>query len=163
HRVAIGLYDRTEEGIARRRRIELDVVGARTEVPELVGERRADLVLVNDDDLTYAKIRLDEHSTATLIDGIGDIVDGLPRALCWWAAWDRCRDAGLASRDYVRLVLTGIRGVSDITVAQTLLRQARLAVRQYADPAWRDTGYRLLADELYTLTTEAEPGSDRQL
>jgi aminopeptidase N len=163
HRVAIGLYDRTGEGIARRRRLELDVVGARTDVPELTGERRPDLVLVNDDDLTYAKIRLDDHSMATLIDGIGDMTEGVSRALCWSAAWDMCRDAELAARDYVRLVLSGIRGVSDVSVAQTLLRQARLATRQYADPAWRDTGYRLLADELHELATGAEPGSDWQL
>jgi aminopeptidase N len=163
HRVAIGLYDRTGEGIVRRRRIELDVVGARTEVPELIGERRPDLVLVNDDDLTYAKIRLDEHSLRTLIDGIGDITDGLPRALCWSAAWDMCRDAELAARDYVRLVLSGIRGVTDISVAQTLLRQAKLATTQYADPAWQQSGFSLLAGALHRLMTEAEAGSDWQL
>src|SRR5690606_34379992 len=83
HRVAIGLYDRTDEGVVRRERVELDIVGARTEVTELVGPRRPDLVLVNDDDLTYAKIRLDEHSLRTLVEGIGEIRDGLPRALCW--------------------------------------------------------------------------------
>jgi aminopeptidase N len=163
HRVAIGLYDRTDEGIVRRRRVELDLVGARTEVPELAGERRPDLVLVNDDDLTYAKIRLDEHSLRTLIGGIGEITDGLPRALCWSAAWDMCRDAELPARDYVRLVLSGIRGVTDISVAQTLLRQARLATTQYADPAWRESGLNLLAEALHALMTEAEPGSDWQL
>jgi aminopeptidase N len=163
HRVAIGLYDRTDEGIVRRRRIELDVVGARTDVPELVGERRPDLVLVNDDDLTYAKIRLDEHSLNTLVQGIGEIRDSLPRALAWTAAWDMCRDAEMATRDYVRLVLSGIRGVTDISVAQTLLRQARTATQQYAAPSWRETGLRLMADALYDLAHEAETGSDFQL
>ncbi|WP_289008044.1 aminopeptidase N [uncultured Thermomonospora sp.] len=163
HRIAIGLYDRTERGIVRRKRVELDVVGARTEVPELVGERRPDLVLVNDDDLTYAKIRLDEHSLRTLIEGIGDIADSLPRALCWSAAWDMTRDAEMATRDYVRLLLSGIRGVTDISVAQTLLRQARTAVHQYADPAWRTTGLQMMADALYDLAHRAEPGSDFQL
>ncbi|MFB9833193.1 aminopeptidase N [Actinoallomurus acaciae] len=163
HRVAVGLYDRTPEGIVRRRRVELDVVGARTDVPELVGEARPDLVLVNDDDLTYAKIRLDDHSMGTLIDGIGEIAEGLPRALCWSAAWDMCRDAEVAARDYVRLVLSGIRGVTDVSVAQSLLRQARTATRQYADPEWRATGFGLQADALHRLMTEAEPGSDRQL
>ncbi|MBA9004104.1 aminopeptidase N [Thermomonospora cellulosilytica] len=163
HRVAIGLYDRTDQGIVRRRRVELDVVGARTEVPELVGERRPDLVLVNDDDLTYAKIRLDEHSQRTLVEGIGDIVEGLPRALCWSAAWDMTRDAEMATRDYVKLVLSGIRGVTDISVAQTLLRQARTALQQYADPAWRTTGQQMMADALFELAREAEPGSDFQL
>ncbi|MBE1530284.1 aminopeptidase N [Actinomadura algeriensis] len=163
HRVAIGLYDRTPEGIVRRERVELDVRGARTEVPELAGRKRPDLVLVNDDDLTYAKVRLDDHSLSTLVDGIGDIKEGLPRALCWSAAWDMTRDAEMATRDYVRLVAKGIRGVTDISVTQTLLRQARLAVQQYADPAWRDEGLALLADTLSELAREAEPGSDFQL
>jgi aminopeptidase N len=163
HRVAMGLYDRTDEGIVRRRSLELDISGARTEVPELVGEQRPDLVLVNDEDLAYAKIRLDDHSLRTLIDGIGDIRDSLPRALCWSAAWDMCRDAETATRDYVRLLLSGIRGVTDVSVAQTLLRQARLAVTQYAAPTWRSEGLRLMADELYTLLSEAEAGSDWQL
>jgi aminopeptidase N len=132
-------------------------------VPELTGEQRPDLVLVNDDDLTYAKIRLDEHSMATLVTGIGEISDSLPRALCWAAAWDMCRDAEVATRDYVKLVLSGISGVGDISVTQTLLRQARTAIQQYADPAWRDTGTTLMADALYDLARGAEPGSDRQL
>ncbi|GAA2738056.1 aminopeptidase N [Actinocorallia aurantiaca] len=163
HRVAIGLYDKTSEGLVRRRRVELDVVGARTEVAELVGERRPDLVLVNDDDLTYAKIRLDEHSLRTLVSSIGEVKESLPRALCWSAAWDMCRDAEMATRDYVKLVLSGIGGVSDITVAQTLLRQARTALGQYADPAWRQTGLSLMAGRLYDLARAAEPGSDFQL
>ncbi|WP_026416175.1 aminopeptidase N [Actinomadura oligospora] len=163
HRLAIGLYDRTPDGIVRRRRVELDVVGARTEVPELVGDKRPDLILVNDDDLTYTKVRLDDHSLQTLVDGIGDIRDSLPRALCWSAAWDMTRDAEMATRDYVRLVLSGIRGVTDIMVTQTLLRQARTAVQQYADPSWRPEGLRLMADALYDLAREAAPGSDFQL
>ncbi|WP_067461121.1 aminopeptidase N [Actinomadura macra] len=163
HRVAIGLYDRTAEGLVRRQRVELDVVGARTEVAELVGQKRPDLVLVNDDDLTYAKIRLDDHSLKTLVEGIGDIRDGLPRALCWSAAWDMTRDAEMATRDYIRLVVQGIRGVTDISVTQTLLRQARTAVQQYADPSWRQEGLGLMADALSTLAREAEAGSDFQL
>ncbi|GAA2599856.1 aminopeptidase N [Actinomadura fulvescens] len=179
HRVAIGLYDRTADGIVRRDRIELDLVGARTTVADLVGTKRPDLVLVNDDDLTYAKIRLDEHSLRTLIGalpggtggsaplkqsaGIGEIKDGLPRALCWSAAWDMTRDAEMATRDYVKLVVSGIRGVTDISVAQTLLRQARTAVVQYGDPAWQPTGLELMADDLLELAQEAAPGSDFQL
>ncbi|HEX6472827.1 MAG TPA: aminopeptidase N [Streptosporangiaceae bacterium] len=163
HRVAVGLYERTEAGLERVHRVELDVVGARTEVPDLVGRRRPDLVLVNDDDLTYSKIRLDEHSMATLVTDIGKIVDSLPRALCWAAAWDMCRDAEVATREYVKLVLSGVAGVSDISVTQTLLRQARTALNQYADPAWREAGTQMMAGALYDLARAAEPGSDRQL
>ena len=163
HRIAVGLYDRTPEGIVRRRRVELDVSGARTDVPELVGEVQPDLVLVNDDDLTFAKIRLDDRSLATLVGGIGEIRESLPRALAWSAAWDMCRDAEMPARDYVRLVASGVHGATDVTVAQALLRQARQALQQYTDPAWRQAGGQFLADALATLVREAEPGGDLQL
>jgi aminopeptidase N len=166
HRIAVGLYDRTGSGpdsLVRRRQVEADVAGELTEVPELAGERRPDLVLVNDDDLSYAKMRLDDHSLRTLIDGIGDFADSLPAALCWAAAWDMCRDGEMAARDYLRLVLSGVASVRDISVAQTLLRQAIAAVRRYADPAWRQTGLNLTADTLRGLLDQADPGSDAQL
>ncbi|GAB2512155.1 aminopeptidase N [Nocardiopsis aegyptia] len=163
HRLAIGLYDRTDAGIVRRERVELDVSGARTEVPELVGRARPDLVLINDDDLTFTKIRLDERSLRTVVEGAGEITESLPRALCFGAAWDMTRDAEMAARDYVALVISGISGVDDVMVAQTLLRQATAALLNYADPAWRPFGFELLADRLRALLGAAEPGGDLQL
>jgi aminopeptidase N len=164
HRIAIGLYDRTEAGLSRRLRVETDVAGPRTVIPELAGQRRPDLVLVNDDDLTYAKIRLDEHSLQTLIDAsIGLFPESLPAALCWTAAWDMCRDGEMAARDYVRLVLSGVSSVADIGVVQTLLRQAGQATHRFADPGWRDTGLALMAGALRELLAAAPAGSDPQL
>jgi aminopeptidase N len=166
HRIAIGLYDRTpgdEAGLVRRQRIETDVAGPRTVIPELVGQPRPDLVLVNDDDLTYAKIRLDDHSLRTLVDSIGAFTDSLPAALCWSATWDMVRDGEMAARDYVRLVLSGISSVADISVVQTLLRQGSQAVRRFADPGWRQTGLALMASTLRDLLHDAPAGSDTQL
>jgi len=163
HRIAIGLYDLTGNGLVRRHRMETDVAGPRTVIAELAGQPRPDLVLVNDEDLTYAKIRLDEHSLGTLVESIGAFTDSLPAALCWSAAWDMCRDGEMAARDYVRLVLSGISSVADISVVQTLLRQAGQAVRRFADPRWRQTGLTLMADALRGLLHEAPPGSDAQL
>ena len=163
HRIAIGLYDRTGGRLVRRRRVEADVSGGRSVLPDLAGEKRPDLLLLNDDDLTYAKIRLDDHSLRTLITAIGEFEDSLPAALCWSAAWDMCRDAEMAARDYVRLVLSGLASVGDISVAQTLLRQAGAATRRYTDPAWRDTGLGLMAAALRDLLQQSQPGSDRQL
>ena len=163
HRFAIGLYDRTEAGLVRRRQVEADVTGDRTVLADLAGESRPDLVLLNDDDLTYAKIRLDEHSLRTLVAAIGEFQDSLPAALCWSAAWDMCRDAEMAARDYVRLVMSGLDSIDDISVAQTLLRQAAAAARRYTDPAWRDTGLGLIAAALRDLLHAAAPGSDQQL
>jgi aminopeptidase N len=163
HRIAVGLYDLGPDGLARRHRVETDISGERTVIAELAGQRRPDLVLVNDDDLTYAKIRLDPHSLTTLLGSIGDFTQALPAALCWAAAWDMCRDAELAPRDYVRLVLAGAGSVADISMAQTLLRQAAVALRRYTDPGWREPGLKLSAAAFRELFSHAAPGSDAQL
>ncbi len=164
HRVAVGLYDRRPDGrLARRDRVELDVVGGRTEVPKLVGARQPDLLLLNDDDLTFAKIRLDERSLATVVAGIGALDASLPRALCWSAAWDMTRDAELPAGDYLRLVLDGVEAETDIGVTQQLLRQAASAVVIYGDPGRRSQRLGALADRCVGLLRAAEPGSDSQL
>jgi len=163
HRLAVGLYDLVDGKLVRTGREELDVVGARTEVPVLVGRPQPDLVLVNDDDLAYAKIRLDERSLATLVDHVGDFADSLPRALCWSAAWDMTRDAEMPARDYVELVLRGIGTESDIGVVQSLLRLAQSALTFYCDPAWSPVGRSRLADAALAALRGAEPGSDLQL
>ena len=162
-RIAIGLYQRDGSEITRRHRVELDVSGARTEVPDLVGHRRADLVICNDDDLGYAKIRLDESSLRTVVNGIGEIREPLPAALCWTATLDMCRDAEMPARDYLKLVTSGVTSVPDITMAQSLLRQTAVVVRRFTDPAWRETGLGLFADALNGMLHDAQPGSDRQL
>ena len=163
HRLAIGLYGRTGRELSCQTSIELDVVGARTEIPELVGIRQPELVLVNDKDLAYSKIRLDERSLATVTESIGDVAASLPRALCWTAAWDMTRDAEMAARDYLRMVLHLIDAETDIGVLQSVLRQARLAIERWADPAFRDTGLDMLAAAAHAHVQSAEPGSDQQL
>jgi aminopeptidase N len=163
HRIAIGLYSLSPEGLVRVSSVETDVTGDWTPVPALVGVQRPDLVLINDDDLTYAKIRLDPHSLQTAITSIGSFTSSLPAALVWAAAWDMVRDGEMAARDYVRLVLGGVNSVRDIGVVQTLLRQATLAARQYADPSWRAEGLAFIASALRSLLAEAPAGSDDQL
>ncbi|WP_073419599.1 aminopeptidase N [Geodermatophilus nigrescens] len=163
HRLAVGLYDRGPDGLTRTTRVELDVDGERTEVAELVGHPVADLVLVNDDDLTYAKLRLDERSLATLRTDIGALPDSLPRALCWSAAWDMTRDAELPARDWVQLVLAGIDAETEISVVQSLLMRVQSALTSYADPAWAETGWTALADKALQALEAAAPESDEQL
>ncbi|MCI0688160.1 MAG: aminopeptidase N [Sporichthyaceae bacterium] len=164
HRIAIGLYDRTPKGaITRRDRLELDISGPRTEVADLVGILEPDLVLLNDDDLTYTKIRLDPKSLTLVTESISAISESLPRALCWSAAWDMCRDAEMPTRDYLKLVLGGIGTEPDISVAQTLLGQTKAALDRYADPAFRPEGLAMLAARMRELLFAAAPGSDHQL
>ena len=163
HRLAVGLYSRQGGRLVRTSRAELDVTGPRTEVPVLVGATRPDLVLVNDDDLTYSKIRLDQQSLATLTAGIADIADSLARSLCWTAAWDMTRDGEMPAREYVRLVLGGIGSETDSSVTRTVLRQADTAAILYSAPGHRATTRAGLADGLAGLLERAEPGSDSQL
>jgi aminopeptidase N len=163
HRVAVGLYDATDVGLVRRTRVELDAAGARTEVPELLGEPVPDLVLVNDDDLTFAKIRLDQRSLATVIQRLGDLDQSLPRALCWTACWDMTRDAEMPAREYLRLVRGNIGRETKVGVVQSLLAQAASAAYLYGDPANRPVVGQELADTTFEGASGAQPGSDHQL
>jgi aminopeptidase N len=165
HRVAIGVYDDDGNGkLVRTKRVELDVDGERTEVPELIGSLAGKLVLVNDDDLTYCTMRLDPASLTTLIDRIGDIVDPLPRTLCWSAAWEMTREAELKARDFVTLVARGIHAETEVGVVQRLLLQAQTALNSYAEQEWAAAvGWPTFSARLLELARGAEPGSDHQL
>jgi aminopeptidase N len=163
HRIGVGLYDSRGGRLVRRTSIETDVRGGRTEIPELVGELQPDLVLLNDGDLTYAKIRLDERSLATLVQGIATLDDSLARALCWGAAWDMTRDAEMSATDFVRLVLSGIGSESDVMAVSRLPLSTQQAVDLYSAPAHRDELAATWEQGLLRLLEEAEPGSDHQL
>ncbi|MFE4449720.1 aminopeptidase N [Streptomyces sp. NPDC056796] len=164
HRVAVGLYRLSPEGaLVRYARAETDVAGERAVVAELAGAEKPDLVLVNDDDLTFCKVRFDEVSLATLREHLGDITDPLARALCWSALWNLTRDALLPARDFVSLVLSSAGRESDIGVLQMLHAWARSALEHYAAPAWREEGGRALAEGALAELRRAEPGSQHQL
>ncbi|MFT4010773.1 MAG: aminopeptidase N [Nocardioidaceae bacterium] len=163
HRIAIGLYDRREDRLVRRSSLEIDVAGERTDVPELVGQAQPDLVLLNDGDLTYAKIRLDERSLATLIESIASLDDSLARALCWGAAWDMTRDAEMRASDFVALVLAGVGTETDLTAVSALLAYAKSAVDLYSAPEHRAALKQTWSDGLRSLLADAAPGSDHQL
>ncbi|MFJ6011598.1 aminopeptidase N [Streptomyces sp. NPDC092952] len=164
HRIAIGCYDLDADGkLVRGERIELDVDGERTEVPFPAGTARPAVILLNDDDLSYAKVRLDEESLAVVTEHLGDFAESLPRALCWSSAWDMTRDGELATRDYLSLVLSGIGKETDIGVVQSLHRQVKLALELYAAPEWREAGLARWTEATLAHLRAAEPGSDHQL
>ncbi|MDW6062756.1 aminopeptidase N [Streptomyces sp. FXJ1.4098] len=164
HRIAIGLYDIDATGkLVRGERIEVDVDGELTPVAALAGLKRPAVILLNDDDLSYAKVRLDPDSLAVVTEHLGDFEASLPRALCWASAWDMTRDGELATRDYLSLVLSGIAKESDIGVVQSLQRQVKLALDLYAAPDWRPTGLARWTEATVDHLRAAAPGSDHQL
>ncbi|EEP71273.1 aminopeptidase N [Micromonospora sp. ATCC 39149] len=164
HRIGVGLYDLAGGRLVRRDRIEVDVTGELTELAELHGVRAADVLLLNDDDLTYTKLRLDERSMATVVRHIAGFESSLARALCWMAAWDMVRDAELSARDYLALVVAGLPAETDINLVTATLRQSVVTtLNLYADPAWAPTGWAELARTAKATLAAAEPGSGLQL
>ena len=165
-RIAVGVYRWSGDGqrrLVRDLRLEVEVPGAAAEVPELVGVRAADLLLVNDDDLSYAKVRFDPGSLRTALASAGSLVDSLPRTLVWCALWEMVRDGLLPAQEYVAVALDGMRSEDRPLTLETVLGQAHQAVSRYAAPELRDA----LADSLCAGTADlldaAAPGSDRQL
>jgi aminopeptidase N len=164
HRIGVGLYDRDAHGrLVRRTTVETDVTGATTDVAKLVGVEQPDLLLLNDGDLSYAKIRFDERSLATVLESLPSVADSLPRALCWGALWDMTRDAELPPREFVRVVLGGLGTETDETAVKMLPLYVQVTLAQLTHPDSRpelratwETGVRRLLEE-------AAPGSGHQL
>ena len=135
----------------------------RTEVPALVGTRRPLLVLVNDDDLAYAKIRLDPQSLAAAIEHLSAFGDSLPRTLVWTAAWDATRDGETPAGAFVDLVLRNLTHETDSSVRLVLLRQLSTTLDLFVAPERRAASDVAAADALLALARGAEAGSDTQL
>ena len=163
HRLVLGLYRLVDGRLQREDRLEVEVRGAETDVAALVGREQPDLLLLNDEDLTYAKVRLDRRSTRTALDALPTLVDPLARAVVWQALWDACRDAELTAHAYVDLVLRGVSAESDATVVTNLLGQAALAVGSYTPLATRAGTQTAWQRGLRELLHAAGAGSDDQL
>ena len=162
HRMAIGFYELSGSAVTRTHRIELDVHGALTEVPELVGLKRPGIILLNDDDLAYAKIRLDADSVAFAIANLARIADPLARSLVWGAIWDATRDAELPARHFLDLVAGNIAAETESTTVRTTLAQFATALTVYTSPATREARIREAGDLLWSLAQAAAAGSDNQ-
>jgi aminopeptidase N len=162
HRLVVGLYALTGDGLRRERAVETDVVGARTEVPGAVGGPAA-LVLLNDDDLTYAKVRLDPHSLGAVRAHLTTLPTSLSRALVWAALWDATRDAALPAADYLDVALRQVGGEPDTALLETVLGQVGSAIERYLPAAARDAS----RDRQVAVCDEglraAPAGSDAQL
>lgn len=164
HRLRVGSYNFDADGaLVRTGSIEMDVAGERTDVPELSGQPRPALLLVNDDDLTYAKVRLDEASEATVRASLNRITDPMARALCWTALWNSARDGESPATRYVEAVKAFGPSETGIGVLLNILDNAQAAVERYTPAARRDAvrkDFLAAADKQLQL---ADPGSDHQL
>ena len=163
HRLAIGLYNKDAHGVIRlSHRVEIDADGPLTAVPELVGHQRGDIIVINDDDLAYAKIRLDPVSRDYAINNLAAIDDPLARALVWGSMWDSARDAEVPPQHFIDLVLGNIGYETESTTVRTALGQLALVARSYVTPERRAGVLTEVGDALWALVQAAAPGSDSQ-
>jgi aminopeptidase N len=164
HRLGIGVYS----GGSLRQRVLVDldpaVDGGRTAVPELTGVEAGDLFLLNDGDLTYAKIRFDGASLDALSRTLPGLAEPLPRALVWGAVLDAVRDAELPVGDLVALCAAALPAESELTVFRDVVRFVTTsAVDQYLVPAAQPAARATVGRACLVAMEAAEPGGDRQL
>ncbi|MDY5584461.1 MAG: aminopeptidase N [Arcanobacterium sp.] len=163
HRLAVGGYNLENGKFVRVLRAELDVDGELTEVAEFTGQQRPDLLLINDGDWAYAKVRMDEKSLASAVANINAFEDRLTRTLVLFSAWDMCRDGEMPASDFAALVLRALETEDHGTVLRTILQQLTTATNLYSAPEKREGLQLKVATELAALVEKTEAGSDRQL
>lgn len=163
HRLVVAGYSLNEAGsVERVFSEELDVDGERTVVLSAAGLARPDLVLINDEDLAYAKVRLDEESLAFAIRNIAEFEDSLTRGVILASAWDMTRDGEMSARDYLSLVLAALPVERNSTMLRLHLRHIDEAVRAFVAPAHRAAAQVQVGTTLLLLARTAAAGSDQQ-
>ena len=163
HRLHVGLFDIQGQKLVRRTSVELDIAGALTEITAFAGQKSADLVLINDKDQSYAKLRFDERSIATMKSHLGSLDDSLARGLIWASLWDSCRDGELSATDYIAIALGALKTESDISIVSATLGQIDTALWAYAHPSHRAALRLQVATAIEAALDAAKAGSDHQL
>ena len=163
HRIGVALYDLVDGALVSRIRTEVDVTSATTQLPELVGQKEADLLLINDGDLAYTKIRFDERSSKTLATHLGDLSDPVARTLCWVAMWDMWRDAEVTNHDFATMLLSGLESETLITLISGLGLDLVSAVEVHSNPTRRNEIRVAVAAKLHEILNKSVAGSDAQL
>ena len=163
HRLYLGLFDIKGDALTRRESIEVDIAGDLTEIKELAGKKTADLLLINDKDQTYAKLRFDDRSVATMKKYLGQLDDSLARGLIWASLWDSTRDGELSASDYIEIALNALKGETDISMITATFMQIDTAIWAYLAPKNRDAVRLSVANTAQELLASAKPGSDAQL
>ena len=144
HRITVGTYDHSldthtgNEQLILRHRFELDI--PQDETPTTRPGRRPDLIVLNDNDLTYAKIRLDPDSWDTALTHLTGVPDPLTRALLWNTARDMVRDGRLHPTVHLTAARTHLPYETDLALVQGVLGFAATHIAdRYLTPQDRPT------------------------
>lgn len=160
HRLAVAAYDFDDEAnLVRRERVELDAADERT--PLELGD--APLTLLNDGDLTYAKVRLDERSLATIEGFLDRVTDPLARGLIWASLWTATRDGEPAASRFLTIARTFAPLETNVGLLSSVLGNAAFATERYLPDAERAAGRRQWLDAALSSAFTSKPGSGEQL
>ncbi|MDV8014385.1 aminopeptidase N [Rhodococcus sp. IEGM 1241] len=160
HRLAVGIYDYNESGdLVRTERVELDITESRTSVDLPPGA----LTLLNDEDLTYAKVRLDAESLSTVEASLDRVSDPLARGVIWSSLWNSVRDAQLSVFRYLDMVERFAPAETDLAILSAILTDAQYAVLHYVPKSLRPNVSAGWLETTWKALFEAEPESGRQL
>ncbi|MFD9032978.1 aminopeptidase N [Streptomyces sp. NPDC059567] len=161
HRITVGVYDRDlvdAKRLVPRERVEVDV--PQTAPLELPGPRPA-LVVLNDGDLTYAKVRLDATSLETALRTLSGIPEALTRALVWNGLRDMVRDGELEPSAYLETALAHLPEESDLAIVQGVLAFARTQIAdRYISAEERPAALALLSGLARDLIRRTEDGDN---
>ncbi|MCL1923864.1 MAG: aminopeptidase N [Propionibacteriaceae bacterium] len=163
HKIGLAGYDLDGESMVKHLSLSVVVEGALTQVEELSGAKVPDVLMVNEEDLTFATLRLDDRSSARLPGVLSKIDDPLTRALLWGSAWDSVRGGELPARQYLSLARGALIGETNSMTLLSVLARLRSATHLYVSPRVRAQSRQLTADWLRDMTEQAPPGTDRQL
>jgi len=119
-RTQVGLYRYTDGAMVAGATLPVTYSGAVTWVPEAVGQPCPDLVLPNEADWAYMKIKLDPVSLDTARTRISAIANPTTRLMLWQSLWDSVHDANLSVTDYVEFVLQNAAAEQDDNVLRHL-------------------------------------------
>ncbi|MFJ6782038.1 aminopeptidase N [Streptomyces yangpuensis] len=161
HHIAVGVYDRDPvDGRILELRELLDLDVPTDEIISAGGERPA-LLLLNDADLTYAKVRLDETSLETVLRGLSGIPEALTRAVVWNCLRDMVRDGELDPHTYLTTAEAHLPEEHDLAIVQGVLAFARTEVAvRYVAPEDRTAALGTLTTIARDLLRRTEDGSE---
>ncbi|GAA3490065.1 aminopeptidase N [Streptomyces cremeus] len=123
--------------------------------------RRPALLLLNDGDQTYAKVRLDPASWKTALRSLAGIPDALTRAVIWNAARDMVRDGQLPPAAYLDAARAHLPHERDLSVVQGVLAFASQQIADhYLGPDDRPAALATLTALCRDLMRRTEDGQD---
>jgi aminopeptidase N len=164
HRIAVGLYDQdvADEGrhLVLRERLDLDVPRTESQGPLPIGKRPA-LLLLNDGDLTYAKVRFDNESFTAVTKSLSGLPSPLTRAVVWNALRDAVRDGELPPAAYLEAARAHLPHETDLALVQGVLAFASTYVAdRYVTPEQRPAALATLSSLCRDLIRRTEDGDN---